>query len=159
MRYAYLDSPIGRLLIAGDDAGIRTIGLPEGKPARHAHPDWIEDPAPFRGAIRQLQAYFEGALTAFDLPLAPAFTPFQAKVLAELCKVPYGATVSYGELARRVGKPKAARAVGMANGRNPIPIVIPCHRVIGTNGDLTGYGGGLETKRRLLALESRYAAA
>lgn len=156
MRYTYLDSPIGPLLIAGDGTGIRRISFPGGKHVLRPEPEWIEDPSAFTEARTQLDAYFTGELTEFDLSLAPETTPFQGRVLAELRKVPYGSTVSYGELARRVGNPKASRAVGMANGRNPIPIVIPCHRVIGANGDLTGFGGGLDTKRRLLALESRF---
>lgn len=157
MRYTYLDSPIGPLLIAGDGSGIRRIGFPGGKHVLKPDPAWIEDGDAFADAKAQLTAYFAGELTEFDLPLAPETTPFQGKVLAELRKVPYGTTVSYGELAKRVGNPKASRAVGMANGRNPIPIVIPCHRVIGANGDLTGFGGGLDTKRRLLALERQFA--
>lgn len=157
MKYTYLDSPIGRLLIAGDEAGIRRISFAGGKRILKPEPGWVEDAGAFAEARAQLTAYFAGELTEFDLALAPETTPFQGRVLAELRKVPYGATVSYGELARRVGNPKASRAVGMANGRNPIPIVIPCHRVIGANGDLTGFGGGLDTKRRLLALERRYA--
>lgn len=105
--------------------------------------------------IRQLNAYFAGKLESFDLPLAPEGTPFQQKVWKELCQIPYGETISYGELARRIGNASASRAVGLANGSNPIPIVIPCHRVIGSNGKLTGYGGGLDIKEKLLALEKR----
>lgn len=157
MRYTYLDSPIGALLVAGDEAGIRRIGFPGGKHVLKPDRTWVEDADAFADAGAQLDAYFAGELAEFDLPLAPQTTPFQGRVLAELRKVPYGTTVSYGELARRVGNPKASRAVGMANGRNPIPIVIPCHRVIGADGDLTGFGGGLDIKRRLLALESRFS--
>jgi len=105
--------------------------------------------------IRQLRAYFSGELEHFDLPLAPHGTPFQLEVWRRLCEIPYGETISYGELARRIGNPKASRAVGLANGSNPIPIIIPCHRVIGSNGKLTGYGGGLPIKQKLLALEHR----
>lgn len=159
MRYTYLDSPVGSLLLAGDESGLRCIGFPQGRGARRAEPGWREDPAAFGDARAQLEAYFDGELTEFDLPLAPQTTPFQGRVLAELRKVPYGTTVSYGELARRLGNPKASRAVGLANGRNPIPIVIPCHRVIGANGDLTGFGGGLDAKRRLLALERRVSGS
>ena len=108
-----------------------------------------------REAIRQLAAYFAGELEIFDLPLAPEGTPFQLAVWRRLNDIPYGETISYGELARRLGNPKASRAVGLANGANPIPIVIPCHRVIGSNGKLTGYGGGLPIKEKLLALERR----
>ena len=105
--------------------------------------------------IRQLRAYFSGKLEQFDLPLAPEGTPFQLEVWRRLCEIPYGETISYGELARRIGNPNASRAVGLANGSNPIAIIIPCHRVIGSNGKLTGYGGGLPIKERLLALERR----
>jgi methylated-DNA-[protein]-cysteine S-methyltransferase len=105
--------------------------------------------------IRQLQAYFAGELENFDLAVSPQGTPFQQKVWSELQRIPYGETLSYGELARRIGNPKACRAVGLANGSNPISIVIPCHRVIGSNGKLTGYGGGLPIKEKLLALEKR----
>ena len=103
--------------------------------------------------IRQLRAYFSGKLEQFDLPLAPEGTPFQLEVWRRLCEIPYGETISYGELARRIGNPNASRAVGLANGSNPIAIIIPCHRVIGSNGKLTGYGGGLPIKEKLLALE------
>jgi methylated-DNA-[protein]-cysteine S-methyltransferase len=112
-----------------------------------------DDAVPFVEAKRQLAAYFRGDLEEFDLPLAPAGTEFQRRVWQELARIPYGATISYGELARRVGNPKAARAVGLANGRNPVPIVVPCHRVIGSDGRLSGYGGGLGRKEALLALE------
>ena len=105
--------------------------------------------------MTQLRAYFAGELETFDLTLAPEGTPFQQRVWDELCKIAYGETISYGELAKRIGNPNASRAVGLANGSNPIPIVIPCHRVIGSNGKLTGYGGGLPIKGKLLALEKR----
>ena len=117
--------------------------------------DWTEDRAPFKEAIRQLEAYFEARLKDFDLPLVLDGTEFQLLVWRNLRKIPYGETVSYGQLARRIGSPDAARAVGLANGSNPIPIIIPCHRVIGSNGSLTGFGGGLPVKKKLLALESR----
>ncbi len=117
--------------------------------------EWREDATGFHEAIRQLRAYFAGELETFDLLLAPEGTPFQQRVWGELLKIPYGNTTSYGELAKRIGNPKASRAVGLANGSNPIPIVIPCHRVIGSNGKLTGYGGGLPIKEKLLALEKR----
>lgn len=108
-----------------------------------------------RETIRQLKAYFAGELEEFDLPLAPEGTAFQLKVWENLCDIPFGETISYGELARRIGNPNASRAVGLANGSNPIPIIIPCHRVIGSNGKLTGYGGGLPIKEKLLALERK----
>ena len=116
---------------------------------------WVEDKKPLKEVVRQLKTYFEGKLTDFDLPLVLDGTEFQRLVWSNLQKIPYGETVSYGELAKRIGSPDAARAVGMANGSNPIPIIIPCHRVIGSNGDLTGFGGGLPIKKKLLALESR----
>ncbi|PYJ53323.1 MAG: cysteine methyltransferase [Verrucomicrobia bacterium] len=144
--YTQIASPLGLLLIAGDDAGL------EAQPQR-SDPAWREDAAPLTETIRQLQAYFAGELENFNLPLAPEGTQFQMEVWRRLCDIPYGQTISYGELARRVGNPKASRAVGLANGSNPIPIVIPCHRVIGSNGKLTGYGGGLPIKEKLLALE------
>lgn len=155
MQYTYVNSPVGRLLIAGDEAGIRMIAFPKNGAAHPAPAGGRESRRAFDPAIRQLEAYFSGELTEFDLPLAPKTTPFQGRVLAELVKVPFGTTVSYGELARRVGNPQAARAVGMANGRNPVPIIVPCHRVIGTNGELTGFGGGLEAKRWLLNMEQK----
>ncbi|MGX1974516.1 methylated-DNA--[protein]-cysteine S-methyltransferase [Streptomyces kronopolitis] len=111
------------------------------------------DEAPFAAAITQLRAYFRGELTAFDLPLALRGTPFQRRVWAALCAIPYGETRSYGQLAEALGIPTAARAVGLANGRNPVGIIVPCHRIVGADGSLTGYGGGLDRKRRLLAFE------
>ena len=116
---------------------------------------WKEDPSDLIEPIRQLRDYFAGELEKFQLSLGPEGTPFQQKVWNELCRIPYGETISYGELARRIGNPNASRAVGLANGSNPIPIVIPCHRVIGSNGKLTGYGGGLPIKEKPLALEKK----
>lgn len=117
------------------------------------------DAEPFAAAAGQLAAYFAGDLTSFDLPLGMAGTPFQRRVWAQLLEIPFGQTVSYGELAVAIGKPSASRAVGLANGRNPISIVVPCHRVVGSDGSLTGYGGGLDRKRFLLALERGGASA
>jgi methylated-DNA-[protein]-cysteine S-methyltransferase len=141
-------SPVGDLLLLADDAGLRGLFMAP-------HPPVAAEPAgaPFAAAREQLDAYFAGALTAFDLPLAPRGTPFQRRVWAELGKIPYGETVSYAQLAARLGAPRAVRAVGLANGRNPLSIVVPCHRVIGADGSLVGYGGGLERKRALLELE------
>jgi methylated-DNA-[protein]-cysteine S-methyltransferase len=155
MNYTYLETPIGALLIAGDDQAVRRIEFPKnGKPAR-PEPDWHESArGPVGEAVRQLREYFAGKREEFDLPLAPVGTEFQRGVWRRLQEIPYGETISYGELAKRVGNPKASRAVGAANGQNPIPIVIPCHRVIGANGKLTGFGGGLPIKEALLALES-----
>jgi methylated-DNA-[protein]-cysteine S-methyltransferase len=153
--YTQIDSPIGGLLLAADDTGLHTILFINGKHSAQPDPSWKKDAAPLQETIRQLRAYFAGELETFDLPLAPQGTAFQLKVWKLLCDIPYGETISYGELARRIGNPKASRAVGLANGSNPIPIVIPCHRVIGSNGKLTGYGGGLPIKEKLLALERR----
>ena len=151
--YAYMDSPVGTLLIAGDAAGLKLVNFHAGR--RPARPDrsWRLDERAFADAIGQLQAYFAGELRQFHLKLAPEGTPFQQDVWRQLRSIPYGETISYGELARRIGKPLASRAVGAANGRNPLPIVVPCHRVVGASGSLVGFGGGLEIKAALLALE------
>ncbi len=154
MCYTRIESPLGPLLLAADGAGLRRIEFVSGKNSA-VDQSWREDRAIFEEAIRQLRTYFAGELQTFDLELAPQGTQFQLEVWRRLCEIPYGPTISYAELARRVGNPKAARAVGLANGSNPIPIVIPCHRVIGSNGKLTGYGGGLPIKEKLLALERR----
>ena len=155
MSYTTMKSPIGCLLLAGDEGGLRLVHFATGRRPRSPQRDWIEDRKPFKEVIRQLEAYFEGKLEDFDLPLVLDGTEFQVLVWRNLQKIPYGETVSYGQLARRIGSPDAARAVGLANGSNPIPIIIPCHRVIGSDGHLTGFGGGLPVKKKLLALESR----
>lgn len=156
MYYCYLDSAIGELLLAGDDDALTMIGFPEGAMRREPEGDWIHDDKPFADAIRQLNEYFAGERHEFDLPLRLDGTEFQLLVLEELRRIPYGETTSYGAVAKRIGRPKAVRAVGAANGRNPIPIIVPCHRVIGSSGDLTGFGGGLDTKRALLRLEAEH---
>lgn len=153
--YTYTDSPIGSLLLAGDGSNLKLLGFPGGKMQRRHQPDWVEDAGLFERVIEQLRAYFAGELKQFDLPLAPTGTEFQRKVWSALQGIPYGETRSYGELAREVGNGNASRAVGAANGQNPIPVIIPCHRVIGAGGSLTGFGGGLETKQHLLELEAR----
>ena len=153
MVYRETDSPIGPLLFAGDDNSLRFLMFRHGRDKKHILPDWEPDRRALVEPVRQVEAYFKGRLKAFDFPLAPQGTPFQTSVWHELLRIPYGETISYGELARRLGNPKAVRAVGLANGSNPIAIVIPCHRVIGSNGTLVGYGGGLPTKQALLALE------
>jgi methylated-DNA-[protein]-cysteine S-methyltransferase len=151
-----LPSPIGPLTIVARDGAITGLYMDA---QRHApQPESFGLPGdaaeePFATAAAQLSAYFAGELTEFDLPLSPTGTDFQLRVWAGLRAIPYGQTVSYGELARRMGSPAASRAVGLANGRNPIAIVIPCHRVIGSDGSMTGYGGGLDRKQFLLALE------
>lgn len=153
MDYCYLETPIGELLLAGNDEGLSMIGFPEGKMRRAPEAGWTYSERPFSVSRRQLTEYFAGERDSFDLPTRPAGTEFQRRVYDELTRIPYGTTISYGELAARIGRPKAVRAVGAANGRNPIPIVIPCHRVIGSDGQLTGFGGGLPVKRALLELE------
>jgi methylated-DNA-[protein]-cysteine S-methyltransferase len=153
--YTRMESPVGPLQLVADDGGLRRIDFVGGRSLVEADPRWHEDAEPLRETIRQLRAYFAGELEAFDLKLVPAGTAFQLSVWNHLCDIPFGETISYGELARRLGNPKACRAVGLANGSNPISIVIPCHRVIGSNGKLTGYGGGLPIKEKLLGLERR----
>jgi methylated-DNA-[protein]-cysteine S-methyltransferase len=154
MCYCELSTPVGRLLLAGDEKGLRRISFQKGfHPVKPAG-DWRRTEEPFREALAQLEAYFAGELRMFDLKLALEGTPFQLEGWSMLRNIPYGETVSYGELARRLGRSKAFRAVGAANGRNPIPIIVPCHRVIGSSGSLTGFGGGLAIKCRLLKLEA-----
>jgi len=155
--YTHAPSPLGPLLLAGSGAALTGIWLPSGRDRRDPDPTWIESARPFKEAIRQLDAYFAGKLRQFELPLAPEGTPFQRCVWQALLGIPYAETVSYGELARSIERPSAFRAVGAANGQNPLSIVIPCHRVIGSNGQLVGYGGGLPVKSALLALERRVA--
>ena len=152
-------SPLGPLLLVGTRDALTSIWLPSGRDRLEPGPDWIESVQPFAEAVRQLDAYFAGRLREFDLPLAPKGTAFQQRVWQALLDIPYGETVSYGELARHIGRPSAVRAVGAANGQNPLSIVIPCHRVIGSDGRLVGYGGGLPAKSALLALEQRVAGA
>ena len=153
-RCCEISTPVGRLRLAGDEKGLRSISFQNRFRAAAPAETAPSTEAPFREAISQLEAYFAGELRRFELRLAPEGTPFQREVWSALTAIPYGETVSYGELARRLGRPAASRAVGAANGQNPIPIVIPCHRVIGADGSLTGFGGGLAIKRRLLDLEA-----
>jgi len=155
MKYHYCSSPIGALLLAGDESGLVFIGFPEGKGRIEPESDWIQDDSPFRTATKQLAEYFTGSRAVFDLPLHPHGTRFQLDVLSALRSIPYGETRSYADIARQIGRPKAVRAVGAANGRNPLPIVIPCHRVIGADGSLTGFGGGIRAKQFLLELEQQ----
>lgn len=151
--YTYMESPIGNLLLAGDGQALNVLGFPSGKAVRKHQPDWLRRNQMFDREKAQLNAYFAGELQEFDLPLAPEGTAFQQLVWRELLNIPYGETRSYGDIAKSIGQPKASRAVGAANGLNPIPIIIPCHRVIGSTGKLVGFGGGLATKERLLSLE------
>ena len=159
--YHDFETPIGTLRLVGDERRLARVDLPNAA-ARAPDAAWWEArrtlPPPLQAAKRQLAEYFGGTRRDFDLPLASGGTAFQRRVWAELRRIPFAATISYGELARRIGQPAASRAVGAANGRNPLAIVIPCHRVIGTGGALTGYGGGLSVKAALLALERDAAA-
>jgi methylated-DNA-[protein]-cysteine S-methyltransferase len=149
--YTTFESPIGNLLLVGERGRLRGLQYP----GRHRiGPEWIETTDPFTDAMEQLGDYFAGQRHEFELDLHPQGTEFERAVWEQLLEIPYGETASYGEVARAIGRPDRARAVGAANGRNPLPIVIPCHRVIGADGSLVGYGGGLDLKRRLLELES-----
>lgn len=154
MYYTYLHSPIGLFLLAGNGETLSYTSFSSGHQQRRPQPDWREDAAPFKTAIEQFTAYFEGQPITFDLRLTPKGTSFQLEVWQALQEIPFGQTRSYGDIARWLGKPGASRAVGAANAANHLPIVIPCHRVIGADGGLTGFGGGLDTKRRLLELEN-----
>ncbi len=151
--YRYIESPIGRLLLAGTERALRRIEFATGKGARGPRPEWRQDRRGFAAAVSQLSEYFAGRRRNFELLLDPVGTEFQQRTWSALRQIPYGATSSYGDVARAIGKPNAVRAVGAANGRNPLPIVVPCHRVIGSDGSLTGFGGGIEIKRTLLQLE------
>ena len=154
MYYCYVDTPIGELLLAGTENALSMIGFPKGTMRRDPEPDWIFKEEPFEQVRQQLREYFDGERREFDIPLSLEGTKFQLSVWRQLQEIPYGTTVSYGDIAKRIDNPKAVRAVGAANGRNPIPIIVPCHRVIGSHGDLTGFGGGLDTKEALLRLEA-----
>lgn len=153
--YRTVESPIGELLLTSDGAAVTGIYMDGGKGSPHPEPNWSRDDERLAAAAEQLAEYFAGSRITFDLRLAPRGTAFQRRVWSALREIPYGETISYGDLARRIGQPSAVRAVGLANGRNPISIVVPCHRVIGADGSLTGYGGGLDRKRVLLDLEAR----
>lgn len=151
--FCYFPSPIGRLLLAGENNILTELYFANTADNMAIPAGWREDEAQFVPVISQLDQYFNKSRTTFDLQLDPRGTAFQQRVWQELLRIPYGETASYGDIAERIGNPKACRAVGMANRRNPIPIIIPCHRVIGRDGSLTGFGGGLAVKERLLALE------
>ena len=153
--YTRFESPAGLLLLAGDAKALRQVSFESSKRSTPPKADWKQNRAAFAEVIRQLKAYFRGELKEFDVPLAMEGTEFQLRVWNELRAIPYGETISYTQLAGRIGNSKAVRAVGLANGSNPIPIIVPCHRVIGSDGSLTGFGGGLPTKKMLLELESR----
>ncbi len=153
LQYTSMDSPIGELLLLGDEQAVHGLYMQDGRKPTRIASDWENNPAPFTDVQEQLDEYFDGRRTEFDVSLVMDGNPFERRVWSALREIPYGETVSYGEIARRVERPSAARAVGMANGRNPIAVIVPCHRVIGADGTLTGYGGGLERKQLLLELE------
>lgn len=147
--YTTMRSPIGTLTLCSDGDALTRLSMAPCVP----QPGWVCDRAPFGYAVEQLDSYFSGERRNFDLPLAAEGTPFQQSVWKVLRTIPYGEVRSYGDIARRIGNPNAVRAVGRANGSNPIAVIIPCHRVVGSNGTLTGFGGGLERKAQLLELE------
>jgi methylated-DNA-[protein]-cysteine S-methyltransferase len=153
--YDTFDSPIGALTVAGNSQGIHHILFENNRYDAKGREDWQRDADALRDARTQLLQFLHGDRTGFELPLAPHGTEFQLRVWKALADIPFGETWSYVQLARHIGHPSASRAVGAANGRNPLPIVLPCHRVIGSSGALTGFGGGLETKAALLELEAR----
>ncbi|MER5945633.1 methylated-DNA--[protein]-cysteine S-methyltransferase [Streptomyces sp. NPDC001904] len=152
-QHTVVDSPYGPLTLVAADGTLCGLYMTDQRHRPAEETFGVRDERPFGAVIDQLNAYFQSELTTFDLPLALAGTPFQRSVWAELQRIPYGETRTYGELATALGKPNASRAVGLANGKNPVGVIVPCHRVIGANGDLTGYGGGLDRKRRLLDFE------
>ena len=151
--YTTMDSPLGQILLVGNEAGLAELEFQDGVKPTEIQADWEQNGAIFAETVAQLQAYFAGERREFALQLAPRGTAFQKDVWQALQAIPYGETVSYGELAQRIGRPKAARAVGAANGANPLALIVPCHRVIGSNGRLTGYRGGVAIKEALLAHE------
>lgn len=172
--HTVIDSPVGPITLLATDGRLTGLYMSEqryppapeqlgaaefGAEQSGAPRSGAPDDGPFAAAAAQLSEYFAGRLTSFDLPVTMTGTAFQRLVWSALLDIPYGTTVSYGELAAAIGRPSAARAVGLANGRNPVSIIVPCHRVVGTDGSLAGYGGGLERKQYLLALERRVAAA
>jgi methylated-DNA-[protein]-cysteine S-methyltransferase len=143
-------SPVGTLTLTAEDGRLTRLHMDGQRHAPDTSPEWERDDDGLAGVVEQLEAYFAGSRETFDVPVALAGTDFQRRVWEGLLEIPYGETISYGELARRVGRPGASRAVGLANGRNPVAIIVPCHRVIGANGTMTGYGGGLDRKVWLL---------
>ena len=154
--FTLLESPLGPLLLGSDGEALTLINFQAGEGAMAPRPAWRKAGAPFAEAKRQLRGYFAGEVTRFELPLAPRGTPFQLKVWEALREIPYGKTRTYGQLAVQLGMPTGSRAVGSANGRNPLPVVVPCHRVIGADGSLTGFYGGLQLKQALLGLEQKH---
>lgn len=157
MYYSFVESPIGPLLLSGEGEALQGLYFSTGSKARGADTEWERYDAPFNRVRKQLNEYFSGQRKTFELELAPHGTEFQLDVLNALTQIPYGETRSYADIAEQVGRPNAVRAVGTANGRNPIALIIPCHRVIGSNGSLTGFGGGLPTKKALLEHEAGHS--
>lgn len=157
LRYTHIPSPLGDLLVAGDGAHLHLISFPTGNKKMSHASHWREDATVFHPVKQQMDAYFAGDLTTFDIPLTLQGTDFQNLIWKNLATIPYGETATYGEMAKRAGRPKASRAVGAANGANPLPIILPCHRVIGSTGALTGFGGGMDAKKFLLRLEGASA--
>jgi len=153
-QYCHYQSPIGRLLLVGTEGILEELHFANSPGQKEIAENRQHDETCFPLVRLQLSEYFAGNRQAFELEIAPKGTPFQQRVWQELGKIPFGRTTSYGEIAERIGNSKASRAIGMANGKNPIPIIIPCHRVIGKDGSLTGFGGGLEVKKHLLKLEN-----
>ncbi|EQD42414.1 methylated-DNA--protein-cysteine methyltransferase [mine drainage metagenome] len=154
MYYWQMPSPVGKLFLAGDEDGLCMLNFQKERHPACPEPGWKRNYAPFRNVIAYLEGYFRGQRPELDIPLVLNGTSFQLTVWSALTAIPYGETRSYGEVAHAIRKPRAARAVGAAVGKNPIPILIPCHRVIGSTGSLTGFGGGLDVKRILLAIEA-----
>jgi len=157
VKYSYLETPLGDMLATRDEGGITGLDLPRSRYPRRVRDDWERDDAAFDDIRTQLGEYFAGERQEFDLPLNLGGSPFQTLVWNALIDIPYGETTSYGKVAVAIGHPDGPRAVGLANGQNPVPIIVPCHRVIGANGSLTGYGGGLDAKRWLLDHEAKHA--
>jgi methylated-DNA-[protein]-cysteine S-methyltransferase len=157
VKYSFCECRQGPLLVAIDQGGLRHVEFMRGERPILPQPDWQRDDQALAPFVEQFDAYFAGRLRHFDLPMAARGTPFQQSVWRALCDIPSGQTVSYLEIAQAIGNPRAVRAVGAANGRNPLSIIVPCHRVIGRSGELTGYAGGIPIKRWLLALEQQAA--
>jgi methylated-DNA-[protein]-cysteine S-methyltransferase len=157
VKYSYIDTPLGDMLATRDEGGITGLDLPRSRYPRKVRDDWERDDAAFDDIRSQLGEYFAGERQEFDLRLNLGGSPFQTLVWNALIGIPYGETTSYGKVAVAIGHPDGPRAVGLANGQNPVPIIVPCHRVIGANGSLTGYGGGLDAKRWLLDHEAKHA--
>jgi methylated-DNA-[protein]-cysteine S-methyltransferase len=156
--YWVMKSPVGRLLLVGNGLSLIQLSFLDGRHPVKMDPNWTYSKVSLQKPIQQLQEYFSGKRKSFNIKLSPSGTPFQQQVWSALRSIPYGKTVSYGEIAQAIGKPQASRAVGAANGKNPISIIVPCHRVIGSSGKLVGYGGGLPNKATLLTLEKSYKA-